>query len=204
MNEQNEQEQEINKEVSPETPVTTETPDDVEFEEVNEEGEVDIKASLKKLKEKVKKLEQEKTEYMNAWTRAQADYLNFKKEVETRRKDDILFANEKLITELLPTLDSFTLAKGNKEAWEKVDANWRMGIEYIFGQLYSTLEKEGLQEFAEVGDKFDPELHESIEVVSVDTEDKDNTLIAVLQKGYRLHKDVLRHAKVKTGHFEAK
>lgn len=207
------------KEVSPETAEipkndsTTETRDDVEFEEVNEDmpreaddaewgGEMDAKASIKKLKEKIKKLEQEKADYMNAWTRAQADYINFKKEVEARRKDDMLYASKRVIADILPTLDSFTLARGNKEAWEKVDANWRTGIEYIFGQLTSALEKEGLKAFGDVGEKFDPELHESIEAVPVDTKEQNDTIVAVLQKGYYLHKEILRHAKVKTGHYE--
>ncbi|MDQ5962878.1 MAG: molecular chaperone GrpE [Patescibacteria group bacterium] len=215
-----EKEQNIKKEVTTETTDTTthesqpEPHDDIVFEEVNEdvshkasaqwEDETDALVSIKKLKETIKKLEQEKADYMNAWTRAQADYLNFKKETESKRKNDIAFASKKIIGDILPALDSFTLAKQNKEAWEKVDSNWRVGIEYIFGQLESALQKEGLESFGEVGDRFDPSLHESVEMVPVETERESDTLVAILQKGYKLHDEVIREAKVKTGHYEAK
>jgi molecular chaperone GrpE len=175
--------------------------DDVTFEEVNEDGENNPQATIKKLREKVKKLEQEKNDNLHGWTRAQADYVNFKKEVEERRKDDIKFATKRLLTDILPALDAYTLAQSNKESWEKVDANWRMGIEYIFGQLLSTLEKEGLTAYGEVGQPFDPNLHESIEVIPTSHKEEDNTLQVILQKGYLLNGQVLRVARVKTASY---
>lgn len=186
----------------PDTPDTTEHTDDVTFEEVNEEGEINAKDTIKKLREKVKKLEQEKNDNLHGWTRAQADYVNFKKEVEERRKEDIKFASKRLLSDILPALDAYTLAQSNKEAWEKVDANWRMGIEYIFGQLLSTLEKEGLKAYGEIGQKFDPNLHESVEVLPTAKQSEDDTIMIVLQKGYLLNGQVLRVARVKTGEYK--
>lgn len=173
--------------------------DDVSFEEVNDEGdELDGKAQIKKLREKIKRLEKEKQEYMLGWQRAQADYANFKKEVETRRSHDIKHSTKRLILDILPVLDAFTMAKSNKTSWEAVDANWRMGIEYILGQLISVLEKDGLKSFGNVGEKFDPNLHESIESVNTDDSSKDDTIESILALGYKLHDSVLRPAKVKT------
>ena len=180
---------------------TTEHTDDVTFDEVNEEGELSTKDTIKKLREKIKTLEQEKNDNLHGWTRAQADYVNFKKEVEERRKEDVKFANKRLLSDILPALDAYSMAQSNKEAWEKVDANWRMGIEYIFGQLLSTLEKEGLKAYGEVGQTFDPQLHESVEVVKTTKKSEDNTILVVLQKGYLLHGNVLRVARVKTGEY---
>lgn len=176
--------------------------DEISFEEVNEEGEVDARDTIKKLRAKIKTLEKEKQENMNGWQRAQADYANFKKEVETNRKEDIKFANKKLVLELLPVLDAYDMAKANEEAWNKVDQNWRVGIEYIFNQLTSIFEKEGIIQFGKVGDKFDPSLHESIEHVSVTDEKLNDTLVQVLQKGYKIGDLVLRPARVKTGEFK--
>lgn len=174
---------------------------EVEFEEVNEEGEVDARTTIKKLREKIKKLEAEKKEYLDLSQRTKADYMNFKKEVESNRMQDRKFASRKLIEELLPVLDAYDMAQANKEAWEKVDQNWRMGIEYIFNQLKGVLEKEGVTQFGQIGDVFDPELHESMEHVDVDDESKDNTLVQVLQKGYKMADTILRPARVKTGSF---
>ncbi len=176
--------------------------EEVTFEDVNDEGELDAKATLKKLREKIKKLEVEKQEYLDLSQRTRADYANFKKEVEASRVSDRKFASKRLIEDLLPTLDSYDMAKGNKEAWEKVNQNWRVGIEYIFGQLRTVLENQGVVQFGTVGDVFDPQLHESMEMVPVVDESENDKIVNVLQSGYRMHDTVLRPARVKVGHFE--
>jgi molecular chaperone GrpE len=175
--------------------------DEISFEEVNEEGEVDARATVKKLREKIKKLESEKQEYLDLSQRTRADYANFKKEVETNRVSERKFATKRFIEELLPVLDSYDMAQGNKEAWEKVDQNWRMGIEYIFGQLRTVLEGEGVTQFGKVGDTFDPHLHESMEQVAVENEGDNDKIVKILQNGYKMNDIVLRPARVHTGHF---
>jgi molecular chaperone GrpE len=176
--------------------------DDVEFEEVNEEGEVDARTTIKKLREKIKKLEGEKQEYLDLSQRTRADYANFKKEVDTNRVSERKFATKRFIEELLPVLDSYDMAQGNKEAWENVDQNWRIGIEYIFNQFKTVLENEGVVQFGKVGDTFDPHLHESMETVKVTTEAENDKIMKVLQNGYKMNDSVLRPARVHTGHFE--
>ena len=176
--------------------------DEISFEDVNEEGEVDARTTIKKLREKIKKLEGEKQEYLDLSQRTRADYANFKKEVEANRLSDRKFATKRFIEELLPVLDSYDMAKGNVQAWEAVDQNWRVGIEYIFGQLRTVLENEGVIQFGKVGDTFDPNLHESMEMINVENESENDKIIFVLQSGYRMNEIVLRPARVKTGHFE--
>ncbi len=171
--------------------------DDVSFEETNEEGELSSRDTIKRLREKIKSLEKEKGEYMLGWQRANADYANFKKETESARKDEIRFASRMLIRDILPVLDSYDLAKGNKEAWEKVDGNWRMGIEYIFSQLISVLDGEGAVQYGKEGEEFKPELHESIELVETDDENKDGKIAQILQSGYKMGDAILRVARVK-------
>ena len=182
--------------------VTGETDADVEFEEVNEEGEVDARTTIKKLREKIKKLEAEKKEYLDLSQRTKADYMNFKKEMESLRASDRKFATKQFISELLPVLDAYDMAQANSEAWEKVDANWRMGIEYIFSQLRAVLEKEGVSRFGKVGEAFDPSLHESMESVPVEKEADHDTIVRVLQNGYRMHDTILRPARVHVGRYD--
>lgn len=171
--------------------------DDVSFEEVNDEGEVDVKDTIKKLREKIKRLEKEKQEYLDISQRSRADYANFKKEVETNRISERKFATKRFIEELLPVLDAYDMAKGNTEAWNKVENNWRTGIEYIFSQLYSVLEKEGVKQYGKVGEIFNPELHESIELVETEDKEMDGKISQVLQSGYIIGESVLRVARVK-------
>ena len=176
--------------------------DDVSFEDVNEEGEVDTRTTIIKLREKLKKAEGEKQEYLDLSQRTRADYANFKKEVESNRISDRKFATKRFIEELLPVLDSYDMAQSNKEAWEKVDQNWRMGIEYIFAQLRTVLEGEGVTQFGKVGDIFNPELHESMEQVNVENESDNDKIMKVLQNGYKMNGTILRPARVHTGHKE--
>ena len=176
--------------------------DDVSFEDVNEEGEVDARSTIKKLREKIKKLESEKQEYLDLSQRTRADYANFKKEVETNRVSERKFATKRFIEELLPVLDSYDMAQGNKEAWEKVDQNWSIGIEYIFNQFRTVLENEGVTQFGKIGDVFDPHLHESMETVKVISEGDNDKIMKVLQNGYKMNDSILRPARVHTGHFE--
>lgn len=192
--------------IIPETTEHTDTEETIdtveEFEEVNEEGEVDARTTIKKLREKNKKLEAEKKEYLDLSQRLRADYMNLKKEVDTERSTGRKFATKRFIEELLPVLDSYDMAQGNKEAWEKVDQNWRIGIEYIFTQLRTVLEREGVTQFGKVGDTFDPTLHESMETVKINEQEKNDTIVRILQNGYKMHDTVLRPARVHTGHFE--
>ena len=175
--------------------------DDVEFENI-EEGENPSLLS-KKLREKLHTCENEKKEYLDGWQRMRADFANARKEEESRRGDMTKFASEGLVEDLLPILDSFSMAFGNKEAWEKVDANWRTGVEYIHAQLLSVLESRGLLEIGIIGEKVDPRNHIATEAIPVDNESKANTVMDVVQKGYRLHSKVIRPAKVKVGVMES-
>jgi molecular chaperone GrpE len=176
--------------------------DDVSFEEVNEEGEIDARDTIKKLREKIKKLESEKQEYLDLSQRTRADYANYKKEVEANRLSDRKFATKRFIEELLPVLDAYDMAQANKEAWEKVDQNWRMGIEYIFNQFRTVLEGEGVKQFGKIGDTFDPALHESMEHVKVEHESENDKVVRILQNGYKMNDVILRPARVHTGSFE--
>ncbi len=175
--------------------------DDVSFEEVNEEGEVNVRDTVKKLREKIKVLEKEKQEYLDLSQRTRADYLNFKKEVEVNKLSDRKFATKRFIEDLLPVLDAYDMARGNKEAWGKVDQNWRMGIEYIFNQFTTVLDGEGVKQFGTIGDTFDPMLHETMQSVPVE-EKEDGKIVKVLQNGYKMHDSVLRPARVHVGVFE--
>ena len=98
----------------------------------------------------------------------------------------------------MPALDSFHIAFGNKEAWEKVDLNWRMGVQYIYSQLIGALENNGITLIEpKVGEPFDTQRHESIATVPTDKESENHTVADVVQKGYSLHGKIVQPAKVK-------
>ncbi|MDO8564742.1 MAG: nucleotide exchange factor GrpE [bacterium] len=162
----------------------------------------DPAAAVRKLKEQLKSCQKERQEYLDGWQRAKADYVNAKKEEEKERSKFVKFSQETLIKELLPALDSFHIAFGNKDAWEKVDLNWRMGVQHIYTQLHSVLQKNGVTLIEpNIGDPFDPRRHSSIETVSVSNKEEDGTVRETVQKGYLLHGKVVEPAKVRIGEF---
>lgn len=159
-------------------------------------------ATIKKLRAKIKQLEAECKEYMDGWQRTKADFVNARKRDEQERLEFRKIANERLIEDLLPTLESFSMAIGNKESWEKVDKNWRVGVEYIYNQLSKALEENGLKEINPIGLKFDPNRDEAVSFEPVSNADDDQKIIFVVQKGYDLNGKNMRPPKVKVGEYK--
>lgn len=177
--------------------------DDVEFIDSTEDGEVlPTKDVVKKLREEIKTLRKEKEEYLTGWQRAKADYVNLQKEHGDSHVRSSVLTKEKFMGSILPALDSFDMAFSNKESWEKVDKNWRMGVEYIYSQFTKGLEDAGVEKIDKVGVKFDPTLHESIEVVTTEDEGKDHTVERVIQTGYKIGHRIIRPAKVNIYEFK--
>jgi molecular chaperone GrpE len=140
-----------------------------------------------KIDEKDKKI----AELTDCLQRLQAEFENYKKRAEKENGHFMKFANANLIGELLPLLDSFEFAFKNKDSKEFVQ-----GVELIFAQLFSILEKQGLRPIHAEGKKFDPYKHE---VLLQEPSDKDEIVLEELQKGYMLQDKVLRFSKVKIG-----
>ena len=179
--------------------------EDVTFEtELDSDNAKDPMEMIKALKEKLKIYQKERQEYLEGWQRTKADFVNAKKREEDERGEFVKFSKRELIKELLPALDSFHTAFGNKGAWEKVDLNWLMGVQYIYSQLLGALEKHGITLIdPKMGEPFDPAKHSSIGTVAVGEKEKDHTIAEVVQKGYALHGKILEPAKVKVGEYAA-
>lgn len=171
--------------------VTVEADENLDDSVIVEENAQDI---IKDLKQKLKKAIEEKQEYLNSWQRDKAEFVNARKRDQDAQKDFARFSNQNLIEELIPVLDSFNMAMGNKEVWEKVDKNWRVGVEYISNQLRKVLEDFGLKEIDPIGKPFDPMRDEAIEDGKIS-----DIVTTVVQKGYELNGKVLKAPKVKIG-----
>lgn len=179
--------------------------DDVEVVPSTEDGDaLPTKDVVSKLRADLKQARADKEEYLTGWQRAKADYVNLQKEMEQVRANTSLLTKEKIVEGLLPAIDSFDMAMGNKEAWEKVDQGWRTGVEYIYQQIISGLSSAGVEIIDKLGVKFDPSLHESIESVTTDDESKDHTIEKIIQAGYKIGDRVIRPARVNIYEFTQK
>jgi molecular chaperone GrpE len=182
--------------------IEIENNDDISFEEDTENTAPDYANKISKLKEKIKELEEKCSEYLLGWQKDKADFINLRRKDEEAKKGIVEFAKTNLITEILPVLDSFEMAMKNKEVWEKVDANWRVGVEYINTQLLGILESNGLKKINPLGEVFDPQRDEAMEMIEVKETEKDHKILEVIQSGYKIGDIIIRPAKVKVGEFK--
>jgi molecular chaperone GrpE len=174
----------------------TDAEDDVVEFEFNDDGEEDLKKTLKKLRMDLKQAKAEKEEYLTGWQKERADFANFRRQEDDRKANYSESLREHMLTRFLSVMDSFNMAFANKEAWEKVDENWRRGVEYIYNQLNTVFEEYGVKPIGEIGERFDPAMHESIDTVPTDKKELDHTVSEVTQRGYKLGTRVMRPARV--------
>jgi len=182
------QDEKIDEEIkNEEIEANSENFEDLEFVESTEDGEaLPTKDVAKKLREEIKKLQKEKEEYLTGWQRAKADYINLQKELESVRVNVSILAKEKMTEKLLPALDSFEMAFGNKEHWETLDKEWRDGIMSIYQQFISGLKDSGIEKIDQAEVPFDPNIHQSISVVETTDELKDHFVEKILQAGFKI------------------
>lgn len=125
----------------------------------------------------------------------QADFENYKKRVQRDQIALVERANERLLEELLPSLDSFELASGLLESATEADLEkLTKGVALAVGQLRDAVERAGLARIDASGAPFDPEEHEA---VMHDDGEGEAVVELVLRTGYRLKTRVLRPAMVK-------
>lgn len=169
---------------------------------VDEDAELSTGEVIKKLREKLKIAVEEKQKYLDGWQRDKAEFVNARKRDEESKKEYVRFATEKIIEDILPVLDAFDMAMGNKTSWENAPVEWRKGVEGIYQQLVGVLSRHEVKPFGAIGDIFDPNLYHSISVVATGEKEKDHTVAEILQKGYNIKEKVLRPALVKVFEFQ--
>ncbi len=132
---------------------------------------------------------------LNEVLRARADFENARKRLEKEKEDFLKFANEALITKLLPIIDNFRLAINSMDDNHKVE-DIAAGIKLIEKQFEDALKEFGLEPIEAVGKKFDPHLQEAVTHEETD-KFEDDVVTAELQRGYLLAGRLLRPAIVK-------
>ena len=125
--------------------------------------------------------------------RLQAEYSNYRRRTQQEKETMGLFANEKILNELIPVVDSMEMALG---AFTDKEDNVYKGMELVYKQLQNTLEKFGVEIIDAENADFDPNLHLAVMQEVVEGVEP-NKVVMVLQKGYKLSNKVLRPSMVK-------
>ncbi|MEW6096182.1 MAG: nucleotide exchange factor GrpE [bacterium] len=148
-------------------------------------------------KEKLAHLEKQSSladEYLDHLRRLKAEFENYKKREEKQRAEFIKFANEGLICELLPVMDSIDRALNGVHKSHDLES-FLPGVELIRKQLEDVLVRNGLATIETVGKHFDPKVHEAMMQVE-SNEHPEDTIAQELRKGYLLNNRVIRAAQV--------
>ncbi|HEY4501102.1 MAG TPA: nucleotide exchange factor GrpE [Candidatus Paceibacterota bacterium] len=169
--------------------------EDVKIEpEMSEEaGEMKPEDKIAKMREELGACRKEKQEYMDGWQRAKADYVNLLKRIETGAKMAELKGRVGAVETLLPAFDALERAKEHGDVPD--------GFMGIAKQLESAFALLGLEEIGKIGEKFNPAVHEALGQDKVESAEEDDTITAILEKGWRVGDNIIRPAKVRVGHF---
>ena len=163
-------------------------------EEVPASGAEEI-ILTKKEYEELKAKADERDGYFDKYVRAHAEFENARKRIEKDKVEYCKYANEGFLLEFLPILDNLEMAEKHiKEA--KDFAAVREGVDMIQMQIQKFLKDIGVERIKVNGEKFDPHMHDPIEVAESDDKD-DGKILAELKPGYRFNGRLLRPASVK-------
>ncbi len=141
----------------------------------------EVSDSQEKNEDYAKEIEQ----YKNLYLRALADYKNLEHRMNQERQRMRISVKKDMIYSLLPVLDNLDQAEV---------FNQDPGLKMISASFRKALEEMGVQELELLGNEFNPEYAEVVEVVEGK---KDNIVIDIIQKAYQLEGQVIRPGKVR-------
>lgn len=149
------------------------------MEEISQRGEVE-------------RLQAERDQLFDRLARLQADFDNHRKREARERTDYRDYALVNTVEQFLPVLDNFQLALRSQGTAEQL----RSGVDLIVRQMEEILRNLGVQPVPTTEARFDPRLHEAIEMVERD-DVPDQQVIQEVRRGYTLRDRLLRPALVR-------
>tara|TARA_Y100000310_G_scaffold328983_1_gene398067 strand:- start:7788 stop:8258 length:471 start_codon:yes stop_codon:yes gene_type:complete len=145
-----------------------------------------LKKELDEIKEDIQEVKEELEEldYLQQLQRLQAEFINYRTRVEKEKQDSINYGKEEIILQFLDVLDNFERA---------LEHNKDQGIEMIYNQMQAILKEQNVNKVET--NTFNPQVHEC--VCKECSEEEQDTILEVFQKGYTFNNKTIRPAKVK-------
>ncbi|HQU97924.1 MAG TPA: nucleotide exchange factor GrpE [Nitrosomonas sp.] len=143
------------------------------------------------LEQQLKEAETKAAEHYDAWVRAKAETENIRKRAQTDVTNAHKYAIENFSNALLDVMDSLDAALAIENATIE---SYKNGMELTHKQLLTAFDKFGISVINPKEEKFDPHQHQAM--CMVDSELAPNTVVQVMQKGYKLQDRILRPALV--------
>ena len=127
----------------------------------------------------------------DSYLRLAADYDNFRKRTMKEKEQSYSNGRSDAVEKLLPVYDNLERALNQ----ETEDAAYKKVVEMTMTQLVGILNGLGVEIFGEVGETFDPNIHNA--VMHIDDESlAENTIAQVFQKGFKMGEKIVRFAMV--------
>ncbi|MFW7378155.1 MAG: nucleotide exchange factor GrpE [Oligoflexus sp.] len=165
----------------------------VNQEEMNEASQESSVDEATELQNQLSQAQEEAANFKDRYLRTVAEMENMRKRHEKERSDLLKYGSEKVMTDLLPVLDSFDNAIHSDQSHTSMETLME-GVKMVQKQLLDVLEKHGLKSFEAAGQVFDPNYHQAIQRVEGDV--KEDTVHSEFQKGYQLNDRLIRPAIV--------
>lgn len=138
----------------------------------------------------------ERDEYLDQLQRTRADFDNYRKRVERERPLLQEAGIRDVVGELLPVLDNLERAlEALVAAGDEGASGIVAGVEMVRQQLGGLIAGRGVEEIPAHGEVFDPQVHEAVQSVPAPGQPA-GTVVAVVQRGYRMSDNVIRPARV--------
>lgn len=171
-----------------------ETVENTEATETKEEV-VEEKTGEELLQEKVDKLEEELKQSEDKYLRLYAEFENFKRRKNKEIETNNVYKSQKVITEILPSLDNLERALLVESDNEEIKSLLK-GVEMVYEGLLNVLKSEGVELIETENAQFDPNYHHAV-MQDEDSEKESGAILDTFQKGYKLKDRVIRPAMVK-------
>lgn len=171
-----------------------ETVENTETTETKEEV-VEEKTAEELLQEKVDKLEEELKKSEDKYLRLYAEFENFKRRKNKEIETNNVYKSQKVITEILPSLDNLERALQVESDNEEIKSLLK-GVEMVYEGLLNVLKSEGVELIETENAQFDPNYHHAV-MQDEDSEKESGAILDTFQKGYKLKDRVIRPAMVK-------
>ena len=161
-----------------------------ETKDLKEEKEnKEEKKGLKENKEMVPKEDYDALD--DHFKRILAEFENFKKRSKKERESLYNSILSDVVESILPILDNLE----NATKAETKDENYKQGVELVLKQFKDVLKAKGVEEIEDLGETFDPELHDAVRSVQDETKGE-KEIVEVYRKGYKIGSKVIRHSMV--------
>ena len=186
-----------NEEIKEQTDETAKDAKEAKAEKPEKEKKSKDSKKVRELEEKIESLEKQLAETKDMLLRTAAEYDNFKKRETANREKTANFVKGDTIKALLPSIDNISRAMAADES----SPEYAKGVAMTIKGLTDALKKLGLEEINPVNEPFDVNLHQAVMRVEDDSVGE-NIVVEVLQTGYKLGDNVLRHAMVKVANCD--